>query len=240
MSERRSRRRAPAACTYCGSPNPTSFDHVPPRNLFGKPRPGNLVTVPSCETCNVGASQDDEYFRLMIALRHDLDHPDASAAIDAALRSLARPEARGLRAGLLHSSRAAVLRTRNGLIVGRTDVYFPDVDRLCRVVCRITRGLFFHETGRRLPDRYQVTAHLAPEVERPSTARALEAFRTMVAELENNPPRFIGKRVLSYRWGTAAEDPNASVWLLVFYRRVLFMCFTTPPEDVTAGTVEVG
>ena len=91
MTKRRSRRRAPTVCTYCGRLNPTSVDHVPPRSLFAKPRPSNLVTVPSCEPCNIGASQDDEYFRLTIALRHDLDDPDADAAMDAAVRSLSRP-----------------------------------------------------------------------------------------------------------------------------------------------------
>jgi hypothetical protein len=227
-------------CTYCGRPNPTSVDHVPPRSLFAKPRPSNLVTVPSREPCNVGASQDDEYFRLTIALRHDLDHPDANAAMDAAVRSLSRPEARGLWTDLMKSSREVELRTRGGLIVGRTSVYFPDVRRLCRVVERITRGLFFHETGRRLPNRYQVTAYLPPETDNASTAAALAPFQALAAALAGKPPRFVGKRVLSYRWGVAAEDANTSVWLLVFYGRVPFMCLTTPQQDIAAGTVDGG
>jgi hypothetical protein len=75
---------------------PLRDDHVPPKNLFGKPRPSTLVTVPSCLECNRGASGDDEYFRTMVALRQDVNDTDARFARAAVIRSLARPQARGL------------------------------------------------------------------------------------------------------------------------------------------------
>lgn len=55
-------------CIYCSATNliPTR-DHVPPKCLFPKPRPLNLVTVPACPTCNQSFKLDDEYFRLMVA-----------------------------------------------------------------------------------------------------------------------------------------------------------------------------
>ena len=39
-------------------------EHVPPKSLFPKPRPSNLITVPSCESCNVRFAQDEVLFRL--------------------------------------------------------------------------------------------------------------------------------------------------------------------------------
>jgi hypothetical protein len=38
-------------CTYCGK-TATSKDHVPPKCFFSEPYPPNLITVPSCESCN--------------------------------------------------------------------------------------------------------------------------------------------------------------------------------------------
>jgi hypothetical protein len=53
-------------CAICGKPcETTTRDHIPPKGLFGKPLPDNLLTVPSCQQCNQEASGDDEYFRLL-------------------------------------------------------------------------------------------------------------------------------------------------------------------------------
>jgi hypothetical protein len=104
-------------CVYCGQRDAVTDDHVPPKSLFGKPRP-TLVTVPSCLQCNAGASKDDEYFRTMIAFRHDLDHPDASAAFDAAMRSLARPRGGGIRTALLNGLREVDVRSLAGSTSG--------------------------------------------------------------------------------------------------------------------------
>jgi 5-methylcytosine-specific restriction endonuclease McrA len=51
-------RRKTGPCCYCGKVGPLTDDHVPPRALFPEEfRQGaNLATVPSCESCNLGAS----------------------------------------------------------------------------------------------------------------------------------------------------------------------------------------
>lgn len=49
-------------CVYCGRTTDPTRDHVPPRAVFPKPRPKNLVTVPACRPCNSSAAADDEYF----------------------------------------------------------------------------------------------------------------------------------------------------------------------------------
>ena len=43
-------------CVYCGRKRRLTLDHVPPQNLFAKPRP--TPTVPSCAPCNSGSSLD--------------------------------------------------------------------------------------------------------------------------------------------------------------------------------------
>jgi hypothetical protein len=42
-------------------------EHLPPQNLFLEPRPSNLITVPCCNACNNGASEDDDYLRLAVS-----------------------------------------------------------------------------------------------------------------------------------------------------------------------------
>src|SRR5438105_2116110 len=72
--------RVTPACVYCGERDATTEDHIPPRCLFGLPLPSTLIKVPSCFRCNNGASKDDEYFRMVLSFRHDIDHPDAEVA----------------------------------------------------------------------------------------------------------------------------------------------------------------
>ena len=60
-------------CAYCGSPSPTTRDHIPPKGVFPSPRPDDLITVPSCAACNQGASGTDEFFRTFLSLRVGVD-----------------------------------------------------------------------------------------------------------------------------------------------------------------------
>jgi hypothetical protein len=53
-------------CIYCGSTTEPTRDHVPPRAVFPKPRPKNLLTVPACRACNSAAAADDEYFAAVL------------------------------------------------------------------------------------------------------------------------------------------------------------------------------
>ena len=59
-------------CLYCGVPGELTNDHVPPKNLFPKPRPNILVEVRACLACNGGASKDDEYFRQCLVLAEQI------------------------------------------------------------------------------------------------------------------------------------------------------------------------
>src|SRR5690606_119926 len=53
-------------CIYCRR-LADSRDHAPPKLLLSKPYPPNMVTVPSCKSCNQEASLDEEYFRVLLA-----------------------------------------------------------------------------------------------------------------------------------------------------------------------------
>jgi hypothetical protein len=39
-------------------------DHIPPKGIFPTPRSNDLITVPSCASCNRAACESDELFRV--------------------------------------------------------------------------------------------------------------------------------------------------------------------------------
>jgi hypothetical protein len=53
-------------CTYCGSPDVTTRDHVPSKCLLEDPLPPNLPVVGSCDECNQKFSKDEEYIACLI------------------------------------------------------------------------------------------------------------------------------------------------------------------------------
>jgi len=131
-------------CVYCGEIRELTDDHIPPKNLFAKPRPNNLIAVPSCELCNGGASDDDEYFRLMLTLREDtFDHPDVQKILPTVFRSLAKPNKVGFSKSLFQSIRVLNVTTSSGLFLGPRPTYNANLERLDRVAQRIVKGLFY-------------------------------------------------------------------------------------------------
>ena len=50
------------SCIYCGNTEDLTKDHIPPKTLFPKPRPSNLITVPCCKNCNGSFSLEKDLF----------------------------------------------------------------------------------------------------------------------------------------------------------------------------------
>ena len=106
-----------AVCVYCGSENNLTKDHIPPKSLFAKPLPDDLITVPSCRHCNRGASRDDEYFRMVLVQRRDVGgHPEAMQVLDRVVRSLQYPEARRFTRSFLSGVRTFFFENEQGFI----------------------------------------------------------------------------------------------------------------------------
>jgi hypothetical protein len=124
------------SCVYCGELGDLTRDHVPPRCLFSKPRPSNLVTVPCRPKCNGELSKHDEYFRIAITTGIDRERfPKENADSVQAINNLARPASQRFARALLQS-----YEPNSGCI--SFDGYRIEV-----MVWRITRGLFYHHTG---------------------------------------------------------------------------------------------
>ena len=104
-----------------------------------------------------------------------------------------------------------------------------DLTRIFRVVERTVRGLYFHETGRRLAG--QVLVHsddtlggFSPDV--------LETFdNTIIQPLSLVQPKVIGSETFSYRYALT-EIEHASAWRLTFYGGVPFLAMSLPEHEV--------
>lgn len=53
-------------CPLCGKVEYLTREHIPPKNLFLKPRPKNTITVWTCKPCNASYAPDEEYFRICV------------------------------------------------------------------------------------------------------------------------------------------------------------------------------
>ncbi len=223
MSAAASKRGKAESCVYCGATERLTRDHIPPKSLFGGPRP-QLITVPCCRSCNQSFAKDDEYFRQELANRLDLKaNPEVRKILRAVYRSWERPEGQGLRRAFAETLMPVDVIRPSGLWVGRATGFVVRLRRLERVAARITKGLFYHEFGERLPDTCAALAVCEsglPEL----GADDLRIIRTLTA----TAPKTIGERVFSYWSHRAPDHPATSVWVLVFFEKVLFLCWTLP------------
>ncbi len=211
-------------CIYCGSGPPLEDDHIPPKNLFARPRPSNLITVPACSNCNRQASKDDEYFRLVLTLRQDVsEHPDIAALLPNVIRSLKKPRKVGFRGALLKSLRNVPLATPGGIYLGQVGGYNVDLARLDRVASRIIRGLVYHELGIRLDEDYDVAVYSEDGLAHNDLPTLAELRKTILEPLSIRPAKMIGNDVFEYRYSLTDRSDASSAWLLVFYGRIRFL-----------------
>jgi hypothetical protein len=217
------------SCIYCQTADATTEDHVPPKNLFPRPRPSNLITVPSCSSCNKGFQQDDDYFRNALALRREVATAKAAQPVlNAVMRSFQRPQAAGLLASTVASMRQIAIRSPAGLHLGTAPGFVVDGTRIQRTLERIVCGLYYHHTHTILPRETGLRVHMDLRQD----PQLIQMAAGMLAAAQ--PPIFIGK-VFAYRFAIASDNPIVSVWALEFYGAVLMLGITMdlrtiPPE----------
>lgn len=198
-------------CAYCGEVASTD-DHVPPRRLFARPWPVDLITVPSCERCNGGAKKDDEYFIWALTC-------SANAGGDEAARARAqrfqRPVPRHRQTMVTRLRRSALpleAITPAGLSLGMAAGYRLELERVHRVLARIVRGLYFHETKRRVTDEMAVYTSFEPP-----TARERAIVQGLLAEGEKS----IARGGFRYWLGPHPKAPATVVCPMVFFEGLL-------------------
>jgi hypothetical protein len=214
-------------CVYCDFVGTITDDHIPSENLFSKPRPNNLIKVPSCFPCNNGFSKDDEYFRLMIIMRNDIgSHAEYNKIWPVVHKSLKRPGAQGFANALIQNMALSDVQSTSGLYLGRMPTYPVDFVRLDRVAARIAQGLYYRETERRLRDDYCVVAYNPGSTAGNVAGNGL--IQSNCKKLTSSKPTTIGNGVFSYWFQRTKDDPYMSACLMEFFGKVQFFCVTVP------------
>lgn len=221
-------------CTFCGEPA-TTKDHVPPKSLFKTSPPDNLITVPACLSCNHDASQDDEWFRnYLISDDRIRNHPESKELNKALERSLQRPQSIGLQEFMDRNLKRFPLMTESGLYYGEGTALDNDFTRESRVLIRIMKGLYYHELQKHHPIANVNSVYSSNKVYSPD-AKVREERRNAILELindlKNEPIRTIGQDVFSYKWGVANDNPNATFWVLVFFKTIPFSIISVPRQQ---------
>jgi hypothetical protein len=199
-------------CAYCGERRDLTEDHVPPQSLFGRPRPHNMIRVPSCSSCNGGFSKDDEYFQLVVKAGIDPKRfPKEIASSIETIKSLAKPRRLGFAVALYSNCRRNPARLK------------IDQKRIGAVLYRIIRGLFYHLTEVRLAP--VVTFDFISIIDSPKLAAEYETTIAALTERLNT----IGDGVFRYAFLQDEPLSLATVWLMTFYDdHRKFLCFITP------------
>lgn len=194
-------------CVICGVNEATTSDHLPPKSIFPKPRPENLITVPSCADCNNNASSLDEAFRLYLALHvGDLDDETTAAYFHEALRTYKHNKK--LQHEILGSAQPMDFITPGGVYLGQGMKLLWNSKAHDAVIERIVRGLYFHHFGEILPS----DTHVSPKWFNRPDEKFLQTMSGLKKEV-------VGNNQFVYLYGRFEEHPSASVWCFEFYGR---------------------
>ena len=168
----------------------------------------------------------------MVAMRDDVgDHPAAQQAIDAVHRSFSRPSKRAFNRALINSINYQDARSDGGIHLGKRPAYDVDLSRLCRVIERVTRALFFHEVGTRLPGDHECTVY-ALDGFADADVQAHRDLQTLLDQALRGKCRSFGEKVFSY-WGQQieGEEEAATLWAFLVFSRVAFIALTGPGAE---------
>lgn len=225
-------------CVFCGVIGDVTDDHVPPKTIFAKPRPSDLITVPGCKECNHGWSLDDEYFRTALCLSDKTkDERNATSGREAAMRSLQRRKARGFAKMFLSRTFPKDVYSPGGIYMGKRLAFTVDFERIQKVVAKITRGLFYNESGRILPQNYGVSVDSNDTLEQIDANLLHDLQKTIIKPLLSAQERIIGDGAFRYRYAIPDDgDGFVSVWALTFYRMMPFLCICGPGNSTLEGT----
>ena len=182
-------------CAYCGAPS-VSYDHVPPKNLFPADQT-NLITVPACDEHNGKLSDLDEDFRNYVAAHSGGDTKNTKLLLEKAVRGVRR-----------HTK---IQRWRPDFSAFEVTI---DSKSFIPMIDQITRGLYWHAYGDRLPSDTKM---------RIGKLRIGEWLPAFVSDMN----RFvIAGSQFCCAYDRMGDYPTISVWVYVFHNRIVAMAMT--------------
>ncbi|GAK61226.1 hypothetical protein U27_01125 [Candidatus Vecturithrix granuli] len=208
-------------CIYCGKNPKETDDHVPPKSFYPKPRPSDLITVPSCLRCNQSAGKDEEFFLATFMFSH--------AGISKAGQRLWSEKVHrmfqknvGLKRKIAEGLKYANLVTPAGIFIGRRLLVSTDETRFDNVVNKIVKGLYYFEYNEPLPLEAEITTLFL------TTQENFELVGSYVNQLVQGSKGWKG--IFEYKHNRAMDRKVGSMWLLLFYNFAAFWTVTIEKE----------
>jgi len=212
-----------AECAYCGNVSEVTREHVIPKCLFTKPFPPNLITVPVCEPCNHAKSHNDDFLRDWLTMDiFGSQSPEAQAVFDDTVLRAIRDGHSKISKQLLSEAQLKPFTTKNGIYLGDIPSIQLDEERVNEIFTTIVRGLYYYQFKDCLPEGLSFTLRGQYPWDHENI---FAIFRNMRAQRW----RTLGN-VFGYTYTRLEYPLFASVWMLLFYNRVMFTISAIDPE----------
>jgi hypothetical protein len=213
-------------CIYCGSMENPTDDHIPPKSLFPKPRPDNLITVPSCESCNKGFHLDDDYLQMLMQIgTKTAEHSELLKTKKTFIRGIHRKESAGFRQSIMKNTSWSEVYTANGIYLGNALEHNVDWSRVERVIGRIIKGFFYKTKGIVLPSNFILQVQAIPD---PKNKEEKELIKYLLKPFAMQEETILGNNIFSYRFIFDEKIDYQTAWLLCFYENFFFLGSTLP------------
>lgn len=214
---------------FCGTnTEQLTRDHIPPKGLFPPLRRENLITVPSCLNCNNSSSSNDNYLIEMFSMCHGIcEQPEFSPLWEKQLRGFKRPQSQQRVKFLQEKIRLFDVQSPDGLTVEKLPAFPLDRKKIETSIKKIVIGLFFHHKGIKLPDEYDVLCFPKGFMEDPNIWFKDPTLIEIRKHLNKEKCHNLGKGVLRYKYFATEEDKNTTIWVLMFFKQIEFIVFTS-------------
>jgi hypothetical protein len=194
-----------------------------------------MVTVPVCEPCNQEKAKDEPYLRDFLTTDlYGYEHPDAQALFQRKVKRSIQHNSSDFARDARERNFPQPVFTPQGIYLGNVTAVPVEKARIDRVLALMVRGLVYHLQKQRIPQDYVFGVNLIkPE-------GVVDTIRNF-AVLPHEEPFSWGEQVCECVFVQAADNPATMLWLLRFYRGVIFLVDTSPhgmeqPEETPETT----
>lgn len=206
-------------CAICGNFNATTAEHLPPKSIYPKPRPNNLITVPACMKCNHNASKDDEEFAVYLSMHIGIDSPEAKNLWKQHILKTLRHNKR-LHREILSKIQSVPFYNPGGIYLGEGAKILWPSDVHDKTVERIIRGLYYYHYGEILGDKIKCNVQWLKKLD-------IDTHDITKTWSQHE----VGNELFIYRYGRAEESPLNSIWVFQFYKSHWASGYTYPVDD---------
>ena len=233
------RKKVYGPCAYCnvdhGPDWPLTLDHVIPECLFPRGKaPADTPIVYACRTCNnTKKNQDDTFLQQLLVMDDEASgHPIAQEIFEGpvtrAIKAKGRVQSPLAQMVWRNQGRKISFISPGGIYLG--EGFSPDIppERIERIFSTIVRGLSLFYTGKDIPEGTTYDVIRARDNKKPIA----NAAQWLLAN--GGAHRKAGDgQVFECLYGVAQDRPEASIWILEFYRRIHVVVVTGVPDPPT-------